>query len=224
MKSINILCLILFVFVIFLLIKTYHDFTYKSFKINNTLIPNINKYNFKKFDSINDVETYCQKLLGHELYVLSKDNNKIQKELKEYENINNINNYYELNRDRCIEILEYHNNFTMSWLGSYYYKKSEIILNNFIIKTENQFSDDSNFINLFKEKFEELDKTAQIIVNKEFPNPYEGSGTRLFRYNRFSALNYIQLDILKGFVAKYCLKNFENNCFYKIYDRKGKNY
>lgn len=224
MKSINILCLILFVFVIFLLIKTYHDFTYKSFKINNTLIQNINKYKLERNDSVNDVETYCQKLLGHELYLLSKDNNKIQKELKEYENLNNIDNYNELNKDRCIGILEYHNNFTMSWMGSYYYKKSEIILDDFIMKTENQFSNDLNFKKLFKEKVEELKKTAKTIVDKEFPEPYEGSGTRLFRYNRFSTLNYVHLDILKGFVAQYCLNNFENDCFYKIYDREGNMY
>ena len=196
-KRLNILCFALFVLVSFLAINVcYNNIINKSSTIEES------KNNVERWELNTKTEDYCKKLLEKDLYSNS--------------------NKEDYNKNTCIEMFEYGDNFTISWLGSYYDKKSEILLTNFIKRTNHQFRNKPDFLKTFNEKANNLDILSQEIVNKEFPDPFEGSGTRLFRYNRFATLRYVQIDILKGYIAEYCLQDFENSCFYKIYDRLGK--
>ena len=195
-------------FLICLIIFSVSILLYLGFK---NYYKSLNKLHFKIYDE--KMQNYCKNLLEEDLYILANENYK-----SKYKGFN----FTKPDKNKCIEILDYGNMFDMSWLGSYNNKRSEILLNKFINNTEQQFAYDVKFIEAFKNKVKLLNETSKKIVNNEFPNPEEGRETRLYIYNRFASLNYVQIDILKGFVAEYCLKNFEDGCYKKIYDRFGR--
>lgn len=185
--------IVLTVFVTFIFCKYY--FSEKNFQ-----------YNDKKYKLNKKLENDCIKLL----------NNDISTEENRHES-----DKITPQKDMCIEIFNYGNTFTISFISSYYSKKSENLLNTYINKIEQNFIDDKIFVNKIKEKNKELNKVAKDIIKKEFPDYFEKDiGSNIYIYNRQAALNYAKIDVLKGMVANYCLSNnFEEKCYIKIFDR-----
>ena len=194
LKFIIIFCLFLILsFISLLFLSAFYD-------VSNNKIYN---YGIHKISSIRKISDIC-------VNKISKENLLMREDI--YRNNNNPSIRF------CIEILE-SSPYTQSLITSSYYEETKAIneLEKHVKITKKDFANNKEFLKSYMEKNENLKIKSQKLINKEFPDPFDGRETPIYiRLYNVDFLNK-QKIILEGFVYEYCI-NYPNDKSCKSYN------
>lgn len=132
------------------------------------------------------------------------------------------NNCSQLNEETCIKFLESGNQLALNYISAYKNKKMNSTLETYIENIEKSFSQDIDFIKLFKKDVEKISEFREENIKSLYPDSEMGGSMSSMLYNGSSeGFEQAEIILLEQVVIAYCSNRQDYQpCIDTVFNKK----